>query len=133
MIKWVLLVIGIVIVISSGYAILSNGFSNIESIKVQKFDKDKNDFNEGKIIKDNSTIKNLTKMLNRANHEKNVNYEMVEREDYKITVIYENGTTDGFLVWNHEGLNVFLMRPSKSDVLRIKNEVHIKGVLEILA
>lgn len=130
--KWVLLLIGIVIVISSGYAILSNGFSNIEGIKVQKFDRGTNDFNEGKVIKDSSTIKTFTKLLNRANHEKNVNYEMEKREDYKVTVIYENGTNDGFLVWNHEGLNVFVIRPSKNDVLRIKNENHRKEFLEIL-
>lgn len=130
--KWLLAMIGIAVVALSGYAFLSNGFSDIESIKVQTFDSSTNEYDERKIITDEATIKKFTKMLNRANREKDVHYEMDRREDYKITVYYENGMSDGFLAWNHPGLNIFLIWPAESDVLRVADKSHRTELLEML-
>ncbi|MBS4193177.1 hypothetical protein KHA94_24075 [Bacillus sp. FJAT-49705] len=130
--KWALFLIGIVIVIISGFAIFSNGFSNIESIKVQKFDKDTNEFDEGKVIKDSSSLKTFTKILNRANHERNVFYKMAYPEDYKVTLTYEDDTIEELYVWIAFGNSTFIKRPTKNDVFRIKNDSHRKEILELL-
>ena len=117
--KWVLAVIGIAIVGLSGYVFLSNGFSDIKSVKVHTYDSSIDEYVEEKIITDKATVKKVTKFLNRANRETNVHYEMSRREDYKITVYYENGMSDGFLAWNHPGLNVFLVWSAENSVLRV--------------
>ena len=130
--KWLLALIGIAVVVLSGYAFFSNGFSNIESVKIQTFDSSTDEYGEAKIITDEATLKKVTKFLNRANHEKDVHYEMDQREDYKITVYYENGMSDGFLAWNHPGLNVFLVWPAENSVLRVANKNHRTELLEIL-
>lgn len=128
----ILVFIGIAIVFMSGYAILSNGFYNIDSIEVQSFDRETNELIEEKVITDNPTIKNFTRILNRANRDNNAGYEMSRREDYRISVLYENGEIDEFLVWNQEGVNIFLPRITANDVFRIENKRHIKEFLEII-
>ena len=55
----VLIFIGIAIVFMSGYAILSNGFNNINRIEVQGFGRETNELIEEKVITDSSTIKNF--------------------------------------------------------------------------
>ena len=52
------------------YTILSNGFSDIEKVAVQKYDGDGKEIGKEKIIEGKSTIKSLTRILNRANHER---------------------------------------------------------------
>ena len=128
----ILFFIGIAIVFMSGYAILSNGFYNIDSIEVQSFDRETNELIEEKVITDNPTIKNFTRILNRANRDNNAGYEMSRREDYRISVLYENGEIDEFLVWDQEGVNIFLPRITANDVFRIENKRHIKEFLEII-
>ncbi|MBB5180224.1 hypothetical protein HNQ44_001652 [Planomicrobium koreense] len=130
--KWLIALIGIAVVVLSGYAFLSNGFSNIENIKVQTYDSSTDEYGEAKIITDEATLKKVTKFLNRANRETNVHYEMSRREDYKIAVYYENGMSDNFYAWNHPGLNVFLKWPAESGVLRVENKSHRTELLEIL-
>ncbi|MGB6407293.1 MAG: hypothetical protein WBF39_07435, partial [Planococcus donghaensis] len=130
--KWLLALIGIAVMVLSGYAFLSNGFSNIESIKVQVFNSSTGEYEEAKIITDEATLKKVTKFLNRANRETNVHYEMSRHEDYKVTVYYENGMSDNFYAWNHPGLNVFLVWPAESGVLRVENKSHRTELLEIL-
>ncbi|MDN7240641.1 hypothetical protein QWY14_02515 [Planococcus sp. N028] len=130
--KKVLISIGIGIVLLSSYVLLSNGFHNIGSIEVQRFDRETNELMEEKIITDTSAIKGFTKILNRANRDNNVSYEMSRQEDYRINVLYENGETDVFLGWNQEGVNILLPRTTTNDVFRIENKKHIKGFLEIV-
>lgn len=130
--KWLLAMIGIAVVALSGYAFLSNGFSNIERVNVQTYDSSTDEYGEAKIITDKATVKKVTKFLNRANRETNVQYEMSRREDYKITVYYENGKSDLFYAWNHPGLNVFLIWPAETDVLRVENQRHHTEFLKIL-
>ncbi|WKA56527.1 hypothetical protein [Planococcus shixiaomingii] len=130
--KKVLISIGIVIVLLSSYVLLSNGFHNIGSIEVQRFDRETNELMDEKIITDTSAIKGFTKILNRANRNNNASYEMSRQEDYRINVLYENGETDVFLGWNQEGVNILLPRTTTNDVFRIENNKHIKGFLEIV-
>jgi hypothetical protein len=131
--KWILIFIGIMIVIISGYAIFSNGFSNIESIEVQKFDRSSNEYNEVKVIKDSTSLKTFTKILNRANREGNAFYEMAHHDDFKVTINYEDDSTEELLVWKEFGGNTtFIVRPIKHDVFRIENENRRKEFLEIL-
>lgn len=124
--------IGIAIVAISGYVFMWNGFSNIERINVQTFDSSTESYGEAKVITDDATLKKVTKFLNQANREKDVLYEMEHREDYRITVHYEDGALDSFLAWNHEGLNVFLIWPAESDVLRVTQKNQRTAFLEIL-
>lgn len=128
----ILFFIGIAIVFMSGYAILSNGFSNIDSIEVQSFDRETNELIEERVITDNPTIKNFTRILNRADRDNNAGYEMSRREDYRISILYETGDIDEFLVWDQEGVNIFLPRITANDVFRIENKQHIKEFLEII-
>lgn len=130
--KWVFAGIGIAIMVISAYVFLWNGFSNIERITVRTYDSNTDTYGETKIITDDATIKKFTKILNRANRETDVHYEMDQREDYKITVNYEDGASDSFLAWNHDGLNVFLIWPAENDVLRVANKNHRTDFLKIL-
>ena len=129
MMKWLLLFIGLVIAIISVYAIFSNGFSNIKSLKVQEFDRGSNKYNKGKVIKDSSSLKIFTKILNRANHETNAHYEMAFKEDFKVTITYEDDTKEDLFVWKNSG---FIIRYPKNDVFRIKNESQRKEFLKVL-
>ncbi len=130
--KWVLAGVGIALLIISAYTFLWNGFSNIDRIAVQAYDRNLDSYGEVKVITDDATIINFTKMLNRADLETNVHYEMDIREDYAITVYYEDGRTDSFMAWNHEGLNIFLVWPSESGVLRVTQKDHRTDFLNIL-
>ncbi|MDF2556327.1 MAG: hypothetical protein K0R71_155 [Bacillales bacterium] len=131
--KWILIFIGIVIAIIIVNLNLSNGFSNIDSIKVQKYDESSNEYNDGKVIKDSNSIKNFTKTLNRANQEKNAFYSTAHRDDFKVTITYEDDTTEVLFVWKDFGGNTtFIVRPTKHDVFRVKNENHRKAFLKIL-
>lgn len=128
----ILIFIGIAIVFMSGYAILSNGFYNIKSIEVQSFDRETHELIEEKVITDIPTIKNFTRILNRASRDNNVGYEMSREKDYRITVLYENGETDKFSVWYQTNGTFFIPRTTANDVFRIENKRHIKEFLEIL-
>ncbi|MBK3495082.1 hypothetical protein JFL43_09475 [Viridibacillus sp. YIM B01967] len=130
--KWFLLLIGIVVIIIGVFLILSNGFSNTESIKVQKLDRETNQFDEGIIIRDSSKLKTFKKILNGANHERNISYEMAYREDFRVTLTFEDDTTDVLNVWKKSGDSTFIILYTKNEAFRIKNESHQKEFLEIL-
>lgn len=130
--KRAFILMGIVLSLLSSYAIFSNGFYHIERIEVKSYDRTTNELIDEKSITDDAMIKEFEGILNRANRQDNTGYEMSRPEDYQITVLYEDGNTDGFLVWNQVGVNLFLQRTTENDVFRIKNERHIKEFLEIL-
>ena len=57
---------------------------------------------------------------------------MSREEDYRITVLYENGEIDEFLVWDQEEVNIFSHRITANDVFRIENKQHVKEFLQII-
>jgi hypothetical protein len=130
--KWILIGIGIVIVIFSSYVIFSDEFSNIKLIQVQKIDRDSGVFSEEIVTLDSDEIKIFTEILKNAKKEKNVFYDMENGGDYKIDVRYENDTVDGFIAWNNEGRNVFLLRGSENETFSIEDENQAKEFLELL-
>lgn len=130
--KWILIGMGIVIVIFSSYVIFSDEFSNIKLVQVQKIDRDSGVYSEEIVTLDSDEIKIFTEILKNAKQEKNVFYDMENGGDYKIDVIYENDTVDGFIAWNNEGRNVFLLRPSENKTYSIEDEKQAKEFLEIL-
>jgi hypothetical protein len=130
--KWILIGIGIVIVIFSSYVIFSDEFSNIKLIQVQKIDRDSGVFSEEIVTLDSDEIKIFTEILKNAKKEKNVFYDMENGGDYKIDVRYENDTVDGFIAWNNEGRNVFLLRGSENETFSIDDENQAKEFLELL-
>jgi hypothetical protein len=129
--KWVFLFSGIIIIALIGYVLVSKPFSNMESLNVQKFDKDKKDFAEGEHINDPTSIEKLTDILNSATHQKGA-FEMVHPADYKITIIYEDKTEDTLLVWTELGDSVLLVRPAKTDLFRINKKSHQEAFLSIV-
>lgn len=124
--------VGIVLSVLSSYAIFSNGFYHIERIEVKSYDRSTNVLVGEKSITDDAVVKEFKRILNRANRQNNTGYEMSRPEDYLITVLYENGNTDEFLVWNQVYVNLFLPRTTENDVFRIENERHIKEFLQVL-
>ena len=130
--KWILIGIGIVIVIFSSYVIFSDEFSNIKLIQVQKIDRDSGVFSEEIVTLDSDEIKIFTEILKNAKKEKDVFYDMKNGGDYKIDVRYENDTVDGFIAWNNEGRNVFLLRGSENETFSIEDENQAKEFLELL-
>lgn len=130
--KWILICIGIVIVIFSGYVLFSDEISNVKLIEVQKKDRNSGVYIEEIITLDSDEIKIFTEILNDAKVEEDLFYAMKNGGDYKIDVRYENGTVDGFIAWNNEGRNVFLLRPSENKTYSIEDEKQAKEFLEIL-
>ena len=101
--KWLFtfLVLGIIFFFS--YTILAHDFTDIEKIAVQKYNIDGKEIGKEKIIEDKSTIKKVTRILNRANHKRNTKYEMAYHSDYEVTIYYKGKGTEVLGVWKQSG------------------------------
>ena len=130
--KWLFtfLVLGIIFFLS--YTIVSHGFSDIEKIAVQKHNIDGKEIGKEKIIEDKSTIKKVTRILNRANHKRNTKYEMAYHSDYEVTIFYKDKSKDVLGVWKKSGPYTQFFRQSNSDWYKIKNDNRRKELIKIL-
>jgi hypothetical protein len=130
--KWLIILTTLGIIFFFSYSILYNGFSDIEKVAVQKYDRDGKEIGKEKIIEGKSTIKSLTRILNRANHERTTKYEMAYHTDYEITIFYKDKSKDVLGVWKKSGPYTQFFRQSNSDWYKIKNDNIRKELIKIL-
>lgn len=84
----IIILLSIVVLSFVGFKVFFNGFSNIESITLQKPDEP---FETGGKITDKKKIGTITGILNRANHSKS-RYEMEMGPEYKMQIVYKNNS-----------------------------------------
>lgn len=114
------------------YKIFSNCFSDIEKVAVQKYTRDSKKIEKEKIIEGKSTIKTFTRILNRANQERNTNYEMAYHPDYEVTIFYKDNSKEVLGLWKKSGPYTQFVRQSDSDWYKIKNDNRRKELIKIL-
>lgn len=73
--KFVIL-LALLLIVFSMNIIFSNGISGIERIEVKKYDELSEEYEDLKVIKDKTSLKEFMRILNRAKHETNTRYEM---------------------------------------------------------
>ncbi|KQL18391.1 hypothetical protein [Cytobacillus solani] len=88
--KGIIILISIVVLCFVGFKVFFNGFSNIESITLQKPDEP---FETGEKITDKKKIGTITGILNRANHSKS-RYKMAIDPEYKMQIVYKNNSKE---------------------------------------
>lgn len=128
--KWFIVLLVLGIIFSFSYAFLSNGFSDIEKIVVEKYDRDGKEIGKEKTIEDKSTINTFTQILNKASHEGNREYEMAYHPDYRITILYEDKSKEELSVWKEPG--PYMQFFSKAAWFKIKNEERREEFIKIL-
>ncbi|QED48099.1 hypothetical protein [Cytobacillus dafuensis] len=97
--KSIVILLLIVVIGFIGYKMFYNGFSDIESIAIQTYDKP---FKKGVITTDKDKIATITGILNRAKHE-SVCYELANEPSYEMEIIYKDKTND--ILWIHQGFD----------------------------
>ncbi|XXM70641.1 hypothetical protein ACQ0QQ_13040 [Lysinibacillus sphaericus] len=130
--KWVLILLGLAVLGFGAYVYFYNGISNIEQLKIQAYNHKTETYGEGKVLKDELSIKIFTKSLNRARHEKNTIYEMANHQDYLVTVSYEDGGTDEFKVWGSSGRFTHIIRAGEGDNFKISGDKKREKLLKRL-
>ncbi|MBS4192913.1 hypothetical protein KHA94_22615 [Bacillus sp. FJAT-49705] len=112
--------------------IFKNDFSNIAKVEYQKYNHTNGSFGEVIIIDDNDRIKQITKILNKGKHQK-IAYKKDYHENYKLILMYEDGTTEVIRIWKNFGRNFDLFESDKRDgVYKIKNKNSREELSEIL-
>ena len=124
--KNLIIVISIVVLGYVGFKVFYNGFSNIESVIIQKPDEP---FETGKIIIDKEKIATFTRILNRANHSKS-RYKMAIDPKYKIQILYKNTSKEVLHVFGGFGKDKTLLSSDSGDSYIISAK-QTKKLLEI--
>ncbi|SIS97923.1 hypothetical protein SAMN05421758_11528 [Salimicrobium salexigens] len=86
----------------------SNDFSTITEIEYQKYNHSEDKYGE---IEDDETISQLTGLFNKANHQ-NIVYNKAYHNDYKLTLLYEDETSETVRIWKGFGKDYDLLNYS---------------------
>ena len=116
-----------ILVVVLVFSFLDNGFSGIQSIRIQQHNEP---INEGKITTDKEKIKTITGILNRSNRVTG-NYEMAYNYNYEIQLKYKDGKTEVLYVYKNFGKNITLFVSDVSDTYKISNKQANK-ILDLL-
>ena len=127
--KKILILIMIVFIFVIGFNMFYNGFSEIESMTIQKYDEP---FEDGKTTTDKEKIATITGILNRANHlPKNIEYKLAGEPTYKIQLIYNDKNTEVIHVYENFDKNTTLLISNENGYYKI-NEKQTQKILELL-
>ncbi len=122
----------VIIFVFAGTFMFSNDFSNITKIEYEKYNYSEGKFGEVIIIENNHSISQLTKILNKANHQNNM-YEKTKHEDFKITLYYEDDTSEIIRVWKDFGQDYDLLESAtRVGTYKLKNKKSRKALYNIL-
>lgn len=133
---WLKKVIGVVllaiIIVLLSIFLFSSDFLNITKIEYQKYSHSDDKIDKVIVIDDDDEINQLTKVLNKANHT-NTNYEKAYHEDFKLTLFYEDETSEIIRVWKGFGPNYDLLESDTGEgTYKLKNKKSRETLLEIL-
>lgn len=121
---------GIIILLS--ILLLSNDFSNITKIEYQKYSHSDDKFDKVIVIEDDKEINQLAKIFNKAN-QTNINYEKAYHKDFKLTLFYEDKTTEIIRVWKGFSPNYDLLESdTREGTYKLKNKKSRETLLKIL-
>lgn len=110
----------------------TNNFSNIKKVEYQKYNQSNGTFDEVIVIDDNDRINQLTKILNKGKHQ-NIQYKKDYHEHLKLTLVYENKTTEIIRIWLSMGPNFDLLESdTREGIYKLKHEKSREKLLEIL-
>ncbi|WP_102275540.1 hypothetical protein [Cytobacillus massiliigabonensis] len=125
------ILLAIFIVLISSY-FFSNDFSNIIKVEYQRYNHTDGSFSKVVEIEEDDTISKLIKILNKANHQSTV-YEKEYHEDFKLTLFYENETTETIRIWLDFGQEYDLLESeTREGTYKLKNSKSREALLEIL-
>ncbi|WP_349408733.1 hypothetical protein [Pseudalkalibacillus sp. SCS-8] len=132
--KWIFIIMSLLIIVllAANFLFFSNEFSDIEKLRIQKYNHQKEKYENEKIVTNNAAIRTFTKILNKANHEKNTHYKMANHHDFKVTVIYENEKSDVLYVWKKSGIYTHILRDNNNDSFKISNKHRKKQLFKVL-
>lgn len=110
----------------------NDDFSNITKIEYQKYNHSKEDYSKITVIEDNDTISQLADTFNKANH-RSIQYKKVYRENYKLTLFYEDDTTEILRIWKSFGKDYDLLESDiREGIYEIKNNKSREALRKIL-
>ena len=116
-----------ILVVALVFSFFYNGFSGIQSMTIQPYDKL---IKEGKITTDKEKIKTITGILNRSNRV-TANYGMAYNYNYKIQLKYKDGKTEVLYVYENFGKSVTLFVSDVRDSYKI-NDKQTNKILDLL-
>lgn len=128
----ILLIIVIVAISLFIFSNDSNDFSNITKIEYQKYNHSKDKYGELKVIEDDETLSQLTKLINKATHQ-NFEYNKAYHDDIKLTLLYIGETAETVRIWKDFGKDYDLLESETRDgIYEIKNNNSRETLREIL-
>ena len=106
----------------------NNGFSEIESIVIQKFDEP---FEKGKRTVDREEIETVRGILNRSDHIMFTRYEFASEPEYKIQLTYQDKSRGELYLHKNFSKNTTMITSNLGDYYKI-NSKQTKIILDIL-
>ncbi|MFE8697613.1 hypothetical protein ACFYKT_14825 [Cytobacillus sp. FJAT-53684] len=121
--KKVIGVAGLVIIISLVSVLMfTNDFSNIKKVEYQKYNHSNGTFGEVIVIDDNDRIIQITKIFNKGKHQ-NIQYKKANHESFKLTLTYEDKTTEIIRIWGNMGRDFDLLESdTREGVYKLKDK-----------
>ncbi|WP_102029130.1 hypothetical protein [Salirhabdus sp. Marseille-P4669] len=112
---------------------LTNDFVNITRVEYQKYNHPEEKYGEVAVLEDEDSLSQLTKILNKADHER-TDYEKADHEDVKLTLFYKEGTSEMIRIWKDFGQDYDLLeRGTKEVVYKLKDKQARKMLNEMLS
>lgn len=119
-------------IVSVSIFLFSNDFSNITKVEYQKFNHSDGSFSKVIEVADDDTINKLTKIFNKANHQNSI-YKKAYNENIKVTLFYQDGTSETVRIWIGFGPDFDLMESDiRFGTFKLKDNKSRKELLEIL-
>ncbi|WP_064090923.1 hypothetical protein [Rossellomorea aquimaris] len=110
------------------YSMFNNGFSEIESIVIQKYDEP---FEKEMQTVDKEEIGTVSGILNRSNHIVFTRYEFASEPEYKIQLIYLDKTREELYFHENFSNNTTLIASNLGEYYKINNK-QTKIILDLL-
>ncbi|QHJ70612.1 hypothetical protein [Planococcus halotolerans] len=128
----ILLVSGVLLLITN----LVFSFHDFKEVPVQLevsvYDSANDEFGEAVLIDDQEEIEDFIQSVNKAGHE-NGAYEVTRFEDYKVRMVYKDGSTDTLRLWLNFGDDFDMFQTDKTvGIYKLKNDGAREVIREIL-
>lgn len=119
---FVMFLVGILAFIST-IVFSADQFTEIPAkAEVSAYDYKAEGYGEATLKKEQEELALLVETLNKANHQKS-SYEVARSEDYRLTLTYNDGTTETLLVWLDFGEDFDMLQSSvKEGSYKLKDE-----------
>ena len=124
---------GLVIIISLVSVLMfTNDFSNIKKVEYQKYNHSNGTFGEVIVIDDNDRIIQITKIFNKGKHQ-NIQYKKANLESFKLTLTYEDKTTEIIRIWGNMGRDFDLLESdTREGIYKLKDKKSREKLFGIL-